>query len=192
MNGKSRIIERILADADAKCAEIAANAQMRSDKILAAANDKIVAERQAFQDKLTSFVAESARNKKSNAQLEARKYKLACKQSLVEDCYADAVRSLVDLDAKAKGALFAKLLTQYAEKGETVRVCQGDAAVLNQRLVDSVGKDLRLAAGFAYGSGGFVLEGEGYDKDLTFETLVAEIRPETEAKVAEILFGEGK
>ena len=57
------------------------------------------------------------------------------------------------------------------------------------KLGESIGKDLSLSGKHHDARGGVVLVGYKCDKNLTLDTLVKQIRPETEAEIAEKLFG---
>lgn len=192
MNGKSKIIERILSDADSKCAEISAAAQLRAEQTLADAETKIAQEKQALADRLEKQSQDLVKNKLANAALDARKYKLECKQNLIASCYDKALDCLVkSTDAEYK-KLISDLLNKFAEDGESVCIAQKDADVITQSFLDSVGKNLTLSAKRINAMGGIVIEGNGYDKDLTFEALVSYAKADTESTVAELLFGEDK
>lgn len=192
MNGKSKIIERILSDADSKCAEISAAAQLRAEQTLADAETKIAQEKQALADRLEKQSQDLVKNKLANAALDARKYKLECKQNLIASCYDKALECLVkSTDAEYK-KLISDLLNKFAEDGESVCIADKDAGVITQSFLDSVGKNLTLSANRINATGGIVIEGNGYDKDLTFEALVSYAKADTESTVAELLFGEDK
>ena len=192
MNGKSKIIERILSDADSKCAEISAAAQLRAEQTLADAETKIAQEKQALADRLEKQSQDLVKNKLANAALDARKYKLECKQNLIASCYDKALDCLVkSTDAEYK-KIISDLLNKFAEDGESVCIAQKDADVITQSFLDSVGKNLTLSAKRINAMGGIVIEGNGYDKDLTFEALVSYAKADTESTVAELLFGEDK
>lgn len=192
MNGKSKIIERILSDADSKCAEISAAAQLRAEQTLADAETKIAQEKQALADRLEKQSQDLVKNKLANAALDARKYKLECKQNLIASCYDKALECLVkSTDAEYK-KLISDLLNKFAEDGESVCIADKDAGVITQSFLDSVGKNLTLSANRINAMGGIVIEGNGYDKDLTFEALVSYAKADTESTVAELLFGEDK
>lgn len=192
MNGKSKIIERILSDAESKCAEISAAAQLRAQQTVADAEAKIAQEKQALTERLEKQAQDVVKNKLANAALDARKYKLECKQNLIASCYDKALESLVkSTDAEYK-QLISNLLNKFAEQGESVCIADKDANVITQSFLDTFGKGLTLSAKRINATGGIVIEGNGYDKDLTFEALVSYAKADTEAMVAELLFGEDK
>lgn len=190
MNGKENIINKILADADAKCAEILADAQRQAQEISDGAAASVAAEEATLQKRLDALSAECSRNYLASAQLSARKYKLLKKQQLISACYEKVLKSLQSLSSESRKKLLSNLLQNYAEEGETVRITKADKDVVTQKFLDTFKKNLTLGSEFAEASGGLILEGVGYDKDLTLEKIVSYAREQTEAQVAHALFGE--
>ena len=190
MNGKENIINKILADADLKCQEIVAQAQAQAEQITAIAKALSDAETQSVSKRLANISAERERNLKASALLEARKYKLGKKQQLISRCYDKAMNELKMLSAKDKEKFLAKLIQNYAENGETVLISKADKDVVTQKFLDSFGKKLVLGKTFAQIDGGLILQGNGYDKDLSLDKVLSVVRNDTEAAVAKALFGE--
>lgn len=190
MNGKENIINKILSDADAKCAEIIAVAQAQAQEVTDLAKAHAQKEAEAMDKRLENLSAERQRNNLASAQLEARKYKLLKKQQLISQCYDQALQQLAKLSTADRKAMLSKILLQFAENGEVVYPCKADKDIVNQKFLDGFGKNLVLGKKLLDGAGGLVLEGEGYQKDLTLARLVAFAREQTEAKVASALFGD--
>ena len=192
MNGKENIINKILADAEQKRAEILATAESEAQQTMDAARASAHDEAQALDKRLQNLAAERQRNALSNADLDARKYRLSEKQRLISACYDKALKELVNLPDKKKLDLIGKILKTYAEKGETVCVAKADKNLVTQKFLDSLNLDLTLGKQTVDAVGGVVLVGPTYDKDLTFPKLVDYSRQQTEAKVAGVLFGDNK
>lgn len=133
---------------------------------------------------------ESLRNAMSAAQLNARKYALQQKQKIIASCYEKALQRMAESPADKRREFIAKIIGQYAERGERVYICAADKDVVTQKFLDGFALDLALGKKYLSAKGGVVLEGEGYDKDLTLEKLVDYVRGGTEAQVARVLFGE--
>ena len=190
MNGKENIINKILSDADDKCAKILAAAEENAARIKEQAEQSANLDKQALDARVETLTAERIRNRVATAELDARKYKLAEKQRLIALCYDKAATSLANMSAHDKIAFVTKLLNQYAENGETVRIAKVDENVITQKVLDSVNKKLKLDNKFHSDKGGVVLIGNGYEKDLTLTSVVNYLREQTEGKVASALFGE--
>lgn len=190
MNGKENIINKILSDADEKCARIVAKAEQTAAEMKSQAEAEVEAEKRALQVKAENLAAERIRNRVATAELDARKYKLNAKQQIISECYDKALQRLAALPAKEKQAFVLNLLKKYAETGETVIVAKQDKDVITQKLLDEANKKLILSKTYHEGLGGVILEGVGYEKDLTLSRIVNYLREQTEGKVAQALFGE--
>lgn len=190
MNGKENIINKILADADAKCAQIIDAAKAQALALNSDAKAYAESEKDALQKKVEVVFADKIANMQANAELDARKYVLLKKQKLISACYEKAYAGIVKMNAKQKTAFITILIKEHAENGETVYACKADKDVVTQAFLDGFNKKLTLAKSFLDEDGGIVLEGKGYDKDLTLKRVIAYAREKTEAQVAVALFGE--
>ena len=190
MNGKENIINKILSEADAKCAEILATANAQAQAIVDDAQRIIQADRTALTQRLQDIAAERTRNRLATAELEAKKHALWAKQQLISRCYDLAYDKLVHMSPNDRLTFIGKLLNSYAEDGETVYVTQTDAKLVTQQWLDGFGKKLKLGSRLINADGGVILEGKGYEKDLTLASVIKYIREQTESKVAAILLGE--
>lgn len=190
MNGKENIINKILADADAKSKSIAEDAVKRAEALTAEAQAFAESERNALEGKIDVMRREKAANRLATAELDARKYVLRKKQDLIDLCYGKAYESLKKLSGKARSAFLENLIKEYAEEEETVIVSKADKELVTQKFLDGIGKKLKLSKDTHNGDGGIILVGEGYEKDLTLKRVVTYMRERTESKVAFALFGE--
>ena len=189
MNGKENIINKILSDADTNCQKIldAANAQAR--EIIEAAESSIAHDRAELDARIEAATAERIRNRVATAELSGKKYSLNAKQQLIQKCYDVAYEQLCKQSDKERLALIGSLIDKYAEKGETVYVAQQDGKLVTQKYLDGFEKGLKLGKKYIVADGGIVLEGAGYEKDLTLSRVIRYAREQTESKVAESLLG---
>lgn len=190
MNGKENIINKILADADAKCQEIVSSAEKQAAELDCEVKAFVASEESALESKVSALSQERLANRLATAELDARKYVLQQKQKLISACYDKAYQKIVKMNDKDKTAFLTKLIKAYAEKGETVYACKADKDIVTQKFLDGFNKKLTLGKSYIDADGGVVLEGEGYDKDLTLKRVIAYVREKTEAQVAAALFGE--
>ena len=189
MNGKENIINKILTESDAKAAEILSAAQVQSQAIVADAEQAIMSDRASLDRRIQDVTAERLKNRKATAELDAKKYALAQKQQLIARCYELAYDKLAKMSQDDRLDFIGTLLEKYAEYGETVYVTQADAKGVTQIWLDGFDKKLQLGAKYIKADGGVVLEGIGYEKDLTLRSVIKYIREQTENKVAELLLG---
>ena len=189
MNGKENIINKILTESDAKATEILSAADSQAQAIIAETEQAIANDRAALQQRLQAVTAERQRNRRATAELDAKKYTLECKQRLITRCYDLAYEKLTKLSDGDRLDLIGTLIEKHAETGETVYITQADAKTVTQVWLKGFEKDLKLGKKYINADGGIVLEGDGYEKDLTLKSVIKYIREQTEAKVAELILG---
>lgn len=187
MNGKENIINKILSDADACCEQILSDAENSARETVQAATDAVAKDSQALEARIAANREERLRNVLANAELDAKKYRLQVKQQLVSRCYDEAYKSLASMNADDRLDFIGELITRYAEEGETVYVTSADAKQVTQLWLDGFEKRLKLGQKRLRADGGVVLEGDGYEKDLTLARVVQYLKEQTEAKVAGLL-----
>lgn len=189
MNGKENIINKILSDADLKCQSIVSVAESQAQQIAESSTQAIARERAELDARIETISAERMRNRYATAELEAKKYKLNAKQQLISGCYNKAYEQLLRLSGKERLNFIGTLIEKFAEMGETVYVTQSDSHLVTQLYLDGFDKKLTLGDRYIHADGGIVLEGEGYEKDLTLGSVINYVREQTEGKVAEHLLG---
>lgn len=190
MNGKENIISKILSDADIRCQEILAQANAQLQATLKTCDEQIDADKQALDTRIEAQSKERLKNRLATAELDARKYKLNAKQCLIAECYDKAYSKLKTLSDKEKTAFLSSLISNFAEKGETVLIAEADKGVVTQKFLDGFDKNLTLGKKCHGADGGIILEGKGYEKDLTLSMVISYLREQTESQVAAVLFGE--
>lgn len=177
-------IDRVLGDARAEAARIAAQYQGQADAEaaeLAAKNEKAAAERE---ERLVSV-----------AQMEARKATLGAKQEMVEKAYIRALEKLCAMPDEQYVAVLADLLVQASSSGHEEAVFSpedrervGKAAV--EKANAASGRKLTLSAETLPIKGGFILKDKNVEVNCTFETLVRLQKAETAGAVVKKLFPE--
>ena len=189
MNGKENIINKILSDADTKCQKILEQAKLEAQEIISAAEASIKRDRSELDLRIEATTAERIRNRVATAELEGKKYRLNAKQQLINKCYQLAYEQLLKQSDKERLALIGSLIDKYAEQGEVVYVAEKDGKLVTQKYLDGFERGLKLGKRYIAADGGIVLEGAGYEKDLTLSRVIRYAREQTEAKVAEALLG---
>ena len=189
MNGKENIINKILSDADARCADILSVAEAQAQAVIANAEQAIATDAVSLEQRLQSVAAERIRNRKATAELDAKKYTLNRKQQLISRCYELAYEKLIKMSDADRLDLIGSLIETHAETGETVYITQSDAKSVTQVWLNGFDKNLKLGKKYIKADGGIVLEGDGYEKDLTLTSVIKYLREQTEGKVAELLLG---
>lgn len=190
MDGKNKIIQRILADAETKCQDILAKAHADTQDAVDKAQQNAKEQQSACEDKCTIDGKSIVANALSNAKLDINKYKLSSKQGMIDQVYNKVSSELHSLPAKQYLALITKLIETHAEEGETVTICQKDKDVVTASFLSKFDKGLSLDKNYGNFDGGVVLSSAKYDKVLTLDRIVEDIRRTSDSQVAKILFGE--
>lgn len=190
MEGKQAILNKILEDANLAVNEINSNAKTQSEQIISQAKawaDEYVTENKKVLEKEKKEIVE---RKLTVAELDVRKLTLKAKQGLVDDAFNIALDKLRSLGKTYYKKIVVSLLEENAEKDdEIVLSCDG---VMSQKDLsdEDIVKKLSLKFSDKYGDfkGGVKLIGKVSDKDLTFESIIANVREEKTSEVANLLF----
>ncbi len=195
-NGAQRLVERILADAQADAQQIAQQAQAEQDKVKELADQqikKLQLEQQQQAKKNAESIIERSR---TNAQLAARKEALLAKRQLIQVAFDQAFEQLCALGGQQRQDLLRSLALGEAAGGETIAPAKADQenmegllAAINSALAKEGKAPVKLGQPAPDIQGGFLLLGKGFEKDCSFEAVLHSVREQEETKVAQILFG---
>lgn len=188
----SSIVEGAKAEAEAALAEARARADAQAAQAEAEAG-RILAE---AEDKAKAADADILERSRTNALLDARKQALADRRAVVDEAFEAAAAQLNAFAGPEREAILAKLLLSSAEGGETILPAQVDAAALatilpgvNAKLTALAKAPLALGKPRAQIGGGFLLAGESYEINCSFEAVLRDLRRAEESGVAALLFG---
>ncbi len=185
-NGKDNIIRRIAEDTDERVKQILAEGEAQAERLKADAEKASSAEREKAEAKLVADSAELLRRASVNAEMNGRKYMLGQKQKLVSDVFDEVQKQILAMPRAKYASLMEKLLQANAEKGEKLVFAKADADVFTNALASKYG--VELATEYGNFEGGFVLVGNGYEKNVTIGTIVGEARLNCESQVVKIIF----
>ncbi len=189
--------EALLRQINLKAQEEADNTIRSASQSAAAQRAKAEEELKAEYDKRIAAFKQEAElalsGQKTLLRLDSQKAELKVRRELIDEVYKrveERLNALSDGDyRKFIGALIAK----YAEKGDKVIIAKRDIERLDANWLSEISHKLDIALSFEdefhTDSGGIILRGSKYDKNLTFSALVDEARKETESNVASRLFG---
>lgn len=193
MNSKAGIIEKIIADGNAIVEKNLTEAKAKAESILNAskqtsADFALKSEKQAIVDG-----EEIIKRRKIVAKLDCNKVMLSKKKELVDDIFKEAISTLRK-DKSKYITLISGMLERNADDGDSVVICEKDKDVITADLIAKVakkcGKKLSLSSEYGDFDGGFILENESFDKNLSLSLALADIRENIEGQVVEILFKE--
>lgn len=191
MEGKQKIIDEIIATAK-KSAESMINAARAE---LKSSEDELVAElEKAKADALAkyAFEAESLYSGRVKlGELEAGKAVLKARQQCVAAVYDGVRERILAAPDKEYLALIGKLIKEHAEDGDEVIIAKSDAkritAAWLKKIADGAKIKLKLPKTTGDFSGGVILRNAKYDRDLTVDEIVHELRERTVADTVKSL-----
>ena len=176
--------DAILAQAEAKCAEIREGYEQQAKQAYA---ERIRAGVKANQDRLDSM--------ERLAKMEGRKAVLALKQDMVAESFDRACDKLVNLPAAEYGTFLAKLAVKASvTHDEEVVLNARDRKALGDKVIEAANKALgggKLTLSRETGNfkGGLILRRGSIEANCTAELLVDLCREEMAAELAGVLFG---
>lgn len=188
ISGTNRLAERIVSDAQEE-ARAALDEAMHTARDTRRESDKAVSGRR---EELLSIRARAKKNLidgyATRALLDAKKDALKKKRAVIDTAFTRAYEATLSLGAEARRSICAGMIASQAEGGETVLPAKADRAALEAIVAAMPKKKLTLSKEDAKIDGGFILLGDGYEKDCSFRSLLATIRDAEETAVYQLLF----
>lgn len=187
-SGASKLVARILEDANADAC-VAAEEAARAVESLRLEGEAAVKQRCAAYAKnretATQAVLDGCRTR---ASLEGRKASLAKKREIIDDVFSRAYQALLALDKRERSDICRRILMAEAEGGETILPAGADREAIADCIRQCGLPGVKLGEVDAPYDGGFLLVGDGYEKDCSFASLMKELRDAEETTVAGLLF----
>lgn len=198
MNGIERISQRLVADAEARIAELNADTAAKCEAIRA---DFVQQAQEAYEARMQEGNADRERRMKlvgSTAEMEAKKAILAFKQELVSRTFQDAIERIVSLPKDQYVQFLARQAAKAATSGmEELIFNEKDAAAVGKETVKAANILLRekgIHGGLSLSDetraipGGLIVRQGNIEVNCAVDTLVQMSRNELASQVAEILF----
>lgn len=183
------IVERIISDAHEEAQQIIEAAEKKASASIAEANLRAERNKKGCEAEAREKAKSISDGKAAAARLDCAKILLAEKRGVIDDIYARALAQLIDLNKTDTLFLAEKLLSSFAENGDTVVFAE------NYRYAEDVGKlsvfkEKKLKASKNKGKfeGGFMLCGKTSDKDLSYGALLSADRESYQAEIAAAIF----
>ncbi len=183
------LIEKIVSDGEEEAAKIIAAAEEYYKKTVSEAENAAEEYIQSQRKDTALYTQNLKSGRETLASLEAKKIILNAKQSLVETVYKRAENKLAKIKKAEYMSLIEKLISAFAEEGETVvlsKKCEIEKEeILSLDIVKKLGLKVEKTGDMG---GGIILCGKKCDKDLSFAAISATVREKTEAETAQKLF----
>ena len=188
LDGKFRLVQRIVEEAEADARRVSDDARCTAERIRgegeSAANAKRAAHEKAREESVRAVIDGC----RTRAAIDGKKGILQKKREIIDLVYLRAYETLLSLDAVQRGVICRCMLLHEAEDGERVRPAKADRKAIAERLKQGGLPGVQLDDDDAPHDGGFILVGDGYEKDCSFASLMRELRDAEETRVAGMLF----
>ena len=183
------ITERIRKEAQAYSDDRRAEAEAvkaEALKTVQAEADRLIQRREAEAEKDAEVLIS---RRQSVADLDARKMKLAAKQSVIDECYKEAVDMILNLETEEYVKFICRQLGAYQQEGGEVLLNKTDRDRIGADLVNLFkGTALTLSDETVDIEGGCILRRGNISYNASLEKLLSNAREELTAEVAGILF----
>lgn len=190
MEGKEAIIARIIGDAEKKACELIENAQKYATEKKSEAEEWSREYSAAQSELLEKELQEIVDRKIIVAELDARKNTLKVKQSLIAEARSRALVKLCSMNKADYIKFIGRLLAENCDEGDTV-ILSSDG-VINSNDIEKLEifgiKRLSVSKTRGDFKGGIKLAGKICDKDLSFESIIADKSSRISAELAAELF----
>ena len=166
------------SEAEAVKAEILKEAQVEADELL-----------RGYEEKAKNDAEVLVSRRQSVADLDARKMKLAAKQTVIDECYDTAVERILGLPNAEYVKFICRQLGSFQQEGGEVLLNQADRDRIGADLENMFkGTALKLSDEIADIKGGCILRRGNISYNASLEKLLSSVREELTAEVAGILF----
>ena len=188
ISGTNKLAERIVTDAQDEARAVLAEAQTAAQGILRESEKAVSVRKAELNSQKNNAVTNLVSGYQTRAMLDAKKDALRKKRVVIDSAFTLAYEAMLSLDTEKRKSICKSMLLSQAEGGETVLPAAQDRAVVAALIAAMPDKKLTLASGTAAIDGGFILLGDGYEKDCSFRSLLSTIRDAEETAVYQLLF----
>lgn len=198
MDGITKITERIMAEANAACAEISEKSAQRCEAIRSEYGTKAEDAYAELVSKGRTEIDIAAQRYVRNAQINSRKDILALKQDMIDSVFAAAKEKICSMPAKEYTAWLVSLVTEAACSGDEELILDARDSAKGAEIVEKAnaalaakgGKaQLRLSDTVRDITGGIILRKGNIETNCTLDAILEQARKDLASAVAEQLFG---
>lgn len=175
--------DELLANAKKAAEAMTSEAAEESKEAAESLRARLEEERTARRKEADEAAERAYSGRKKLGELEAGKVALKAKQQCVTEVYAKVKELILSLKDADYLALYKKLIESECEDGDEIIVAASDAkritAEFIKKLSSSTKKKLSLSKEKGDFSGGVILRGKKYDRDLSVDAVVEELKSRT-------------
>ena len=188
ISGTNKLAERIVLDAQEGARAVLAEAEAAAQATRRESEKAVSARKAELASQKESAIKSLVGGYQTRAMLDAKKDALRKKRVVIDSAFSSAYEAMLSLGEQQRKNICANMLASQAEGGETVLPAAQDRAALAALIAAMPEKKLTLASGSAAIDGGFILLGDGYEKDCSFRSLLSTVRDAEETAVYQLLF----
>ena len=183
MEGKKKIIDDILSSAKKTAAAVIAEAESECNADVEKLRETLEAQKREGIAEGNRAAADAYAGQIKLAELEAGKVLLAAKQQCVGEVYDGVKKRILSAPDGEYLLLLQKLIAEACADGDEVIAASADGKRVTADFIKSVskatGKKLTLSKTRGDFDGGVILRNEKYDRDLTVDEIVADLKERT-------------
>ncbi len=183
----ANLIDRILADAKEAAGKVLADAEASISGIRESRDAEIAKKAEQIEKEREQQISVIINGCRTRAELDGRKETLRAKRVLLDSVFTEAYHRMLALSNEKREALFRSILKREAKTNDTVAPAKVDRDVLAM-AIKRLPFTVKLSEQDSDAEAGFVLFGDGYEKDCSMKAILRELRDAEETNVAKILF----
>ncbi len=183
----ANLIDRILADAKEAAAKVLADAEASAGGIRESRDAEIAKKAEQAQKVREQQIGVILNGCRTRAELDGRKETLRAKRVLLDSVFTEAYHRMLALSNEKREAMFLSILKKEAKANDAVVPAKVDRDVIRTTIA-RLPFSVKLSDRDADAEAGFLLLGDGYEKDCSMKAILRELRDAEETNVATILF----
>ena len=183
----ANLIDRILADAKEAADKILADAEASASGIRESRDAEIAKKAEQTEKEREQQISVILNGCRTRAELDGRKEMLRAKRELLDSVFSEAYHRMLALSNEKREALFRAILLKEAKENDVVAPAKADREVIAMTIA-ALPFSVKMSDRDAGAEAGFVLYGNGYEKDCSMKAILHELRDAEETNVAKILF----
>ncbi len=192
MEGYQKLIGKLKSEATAKSEAVVRDARLKAADLVHSAKEKAKEDLAGAKAMATKNTADTVARRMTVAEMDGKKMISAVKAEIVDEVFAAAKKSLLNLPDAEYRELVRAMIAKTAEDGDEVTLSKADKKRLPSSFIEEIAKEtgLKIKLSKEYGDfdGGVILRGKNADKNMTFEVELSEFREEHEAEIGRRLF----
>ncbi|MCH5163258.1 MAG: V-type ATP synthase subunit E [Clostridiales bacterium] len=191
MQGKQNIIDDIIKSAKKSAETMIADAEQEKAEVEKAIAAELSAREKSAEEEAKAAADAVKSGKLKLGELEAGKIFLGYKRECVDNVYAAVKAKILKMKDAEYLAMLSRLIKEVAEDGDEIVAAKADSKRVNdawvKKLSGSIKKKLTLSKEKGDFEAGVILKNAKYDRDLTVDEIIADLKERTEPETVKTL-----